>query len=314
MKVNYRDKIYNVTNPGEILTDERGYILDQLDENLPKVGRYRGPYLFSKYGLTEFDYYIIVVFGGDFEKLPKCEFEGCDKYKQFNHLLNTKKEPIFELGCCKEHTRILINRISGRRLIEEGRSPIIKALSSPMTDERRMRHHNAALKQVKEGRHPWQSLNRSKKILEAQNTLKNNLLEKGLEYKTAFNSLDEVLLNDKITFENRGDKSDKCYLYITYLDNRPDVIKIGVTINIEVRKHAKYHNSRYINTKVLYESTRDIISNLEYSIKKNFMKDIVLGTETFPINLKDSILEFIKEQINIIESSSTTIAESIHNE
>lgn len=313
MEIKYRDKIYEVINPGEILKDERGYLLDQLDSNLPKMGRYRGPYLFSKYGLTEFDYYVIVMFGGNLENLPRCEFENCNKYRQFNQILARTKEPIFEIGCCKEHTRILINRISGRRLAKEGKSPILKAINAPMTDERRENHRLAALKQVKEGRHPWQTLNRSKKILDAQETLKKNLLEKGLEYKTAFNTLDEILLNDKITYENRGDKLDTCYLYLTYLDNKPDVIKIGVTINMESRASAKYHGCKYVNYEILYTSTREIISNLEYVIKKNFMKDIILGTETFPLSLKEPILEFIKKQIEIIESSSTTIAESIIN-
>lgn len=312
MEVTYKEKHYDVTNPGELLKDSKGYLLDQLDDKLPSMGRYRRQYLYTKYNLTELDYYIIVMLSGSEDNLPKCEFEGCECHKQFNSLLITAKEPIFEIGCCKEHTRILTNRISGRRLIAEGRSPIFKAIAAMKIDDAfREQRRQAALKQVANGKHPWQEGNRSKKILDAQETLRNNLQHNSVEYSTASKTLDDILLNDKITYENRGDENDICYLYITYLDNHPDLVKIGVTIDINSRTKTKYHGGHYINPRILYKSTRIIISNLEYEIKKNFKKDIKLGTESFSKTLENDIIKFIEEQIKFIESSSTTIAESI---
>lgn len=51
--VKYKNKTYTVINPGDYLYDFKGYLLDQLDENLPRMGRYRSVYLIKTYNLTE---------------------------------------------------------------------------------------------------------------------------------------------------------------------------------------------------------------------------------------------------------------------
>ena len=41
IEITYKDKTYVVYNPGELLLDDRGYLIDQLNKSLPKMGRYR---------------------------------------------------------------------------------------------------------------------------------------------------------------------------------------------------------------------------------------------------------------------------------
>lgn len=106
--VYYKDKMYNVTNPGELVystinyvrgcrTDKRFEILDQLNNcseiTYNKKGcESRVRYLETKYNLTELEYYIIVVCRGDESLLPRCTYinpytgEKCDKPKKFRSL------------------------------------------------------------------------------------------------------------------------------------------------------------------------------------------------------------------------------------
>ena len=100
--VKYKNKTYTVINPGDYLYDSKGYLLD---ENLPRMGRYRSVYLSKTYNLTEKDYYIILFCDGKEENLPICQLDGCNNYRQFNHLLPTKRIPILSKGCCENHTR-----------------------------------------------------------------------------------------------------------------------------------------------------------------------------------------------------------------
>ena len=43
------------------------------------------------------------------------------------------------------------------------------------------------------------------------------------------------------------------------------------------------------------------MSDLEYVVKKQFIKKVVLGTETYSIKDYNDILEFIKYQIKLID-------------
>lgn len=290
--VNYKGIEYTVINPGEFLKDEKGYLIDQLNPSLPRMGRYRSVYLKNTYNLSEFDYYVIIMYLGDENLVPICEYEGCDSKKQFNHLLATKKEPVFELGCCSKHTRILTNRISGRRLIEEGRSPILKALATPITDNKREKHRQAALEQVKQGKHPWQKGNRSEKVIKTTSNFYSNM------------SLEEVIIFERESYLSRGNLNDTCCLYITFLSDT-NKFKIGVTKNLHKRSSQIYHGLRYVNPISLLESTREKVANLEYSIKMEFKTFIILGTETFPMSIYEKVLFYISSEINKL--SSTTI-------
>ena len=282
--VKYKGVEYNVISPGEFLKDEKGYLLDQLSPKLQKMGRYRSVYLKKVYNLTEYDYYIIVMYLGNEDLIPICEYEGCNNKKQFNHLLATKKEPIFELGCCSKHTRILINRISGKRLVEEGRSPILKALAAPITEERRRKSRENALKQVSEGRHPWQKENRCSKIA-GNPVVQHNM---GFEDFIAF---------ERDSYKAKGNLDDQCCLYITFLTDK-EMFKIGVTNNLNNRAKYEYHGLKYVNPVSILDSTREIVSELEYSIKLHFKSFIVLGTETFSIKIYQEVVSYINSEID----------------
>lgn len=303
IKVIYREKEYTVFSPGVFLKDPKGYLLDQLVEGTPRMGRYRSVYLKKVYGLSEYDYYVIVIFGGDENLVPRCGMENCNNPCHFNHLLDTIKEPVFEIGCCKEHTRILVNRISGRRLVDEGRSTVYKAIEAANKIPRdvfRKRARENALKQVAEGRHPWQRKNRKETLIATYNWRTD---PKVLE------DIVEIFKCERDEYISKGDADkDVCYLYMTELSNNKSVIKIGVTKDIKMRASVKYHGNFYENPKILFTGSRRIVAEMEFAIKLKFRKDLKIGDETFSNTVKNDIIDFVNDFIRSL--SSTTIVES----
>lgn len=315
--VTYNDKTYTVYNPGKLIKDDSDkYLLDQLNKNLPKMGRYRKVYLKTHYDLTEYDYYIIVVLSGDVNKLPKCEFEGCNNPKHFNQLVDIKKEPMFEIGCCKEHTRILTNRISGRRLVEQGISPIFKALAAPKTEETREKHRLAALKQVELGTHPWISKNRGdldEKIKNSGNKLYKSWTSfmelKDLDGNNLdifdpekMKDINYVLTSERDSFKFRGNAEDICIFYVSFLSDETK-FKVGATTNLKRRALMPYHGLKYVDPKPIYTSTRLVIADFEYEVKSKFIKRVVLGTETFPISIYQEVMEFVNTKVSFLQNN-----------
>lgn len=319
IEITYKDKTYVVYNPGELLLDDRGYLIDQLNKSLPKMGRYRSVYLEKTYSLTERDYYIIVVCYGDENNLGKCQYPGCNNLRKFNRLLPTSKIPVVASCCCEKHIR----QFNGMNIVANQTIKFWQQqdYSLRRTPEAREASRQRALQQVKDGKHPWQKENskdlRERLIKEGKNPIINMWRDRDELQKSNLDiydpkkmkDIDYVLYSERESFAHRENPDDICYLYITDLDN--DRFKIGATKNLENRaKRNRYHGLQYINPRILYTSTRIIIAEFEYLIKKKFIHKVVLGTETYSKKDYDEILEFINDQIEIFNNNitdSTTI-------
>lgn len=182
------------------------------------------------------------------------------------------------------------------------------------TEEDRKKRSEQTLKQVREGRHPWTRENskdlRKRLIDEGKNPIVNMWRSRdSLKYQPELNIYDSskmkdieyVLCSERDSYKYRGDINETCYFYITMLSD-PDKFKIGVTTNIYNRSvKTRYHGIKYINPIIMYSGTREIVSDLEYVVKKQFIKKVVLGTETYSIKDYNDILEFIKYQIKLID-------------
>lgn len=318
--VKYNNKEYYVMCSGELLRNEKNYLLDQLKEDTPCMGRYHVEYIKKNYNLTDYEYYLIVVCNGNEDDIPRCEFDGCNKPKKFNLLGITKKVPILALGCCEEHSRSIKAKNQYQKqkeLMDSGEDimpNIYKCHDRIYTEEDRKKRSEQTLKQVREGRHPWTRENskdlRKRLIDEGKNPIVNMWRSRdSLKYQPELNIYDSskmkdieyVLCSERDSYKYRGDINETCYFYITMLSD-PDKFKIGVTTNIYNRSvKTRYHGIKYINPIIMYSGTREIVSDLEYVVKKQFIKKVVLGTETYSIKDYNDILEFIKYQIKLID-------------
>lgn len=275
------------------------------------MGRYRSEYLFKNYGLTEYDYYLIVVCDGLESNLPKCEYPGCCNFKKFNTLGITKKIPILARGCCKKHSVYL----RAKAIYEQNKSNgiILSCKGMKRSEKTRELNRRSALNQVKLGTHPWLRENsieaRRRTIEEGKNYFVNmwsarDQLKKfpdlDIYDPKKMNDIEYVLVSERDSYKYRGDLSDICQFYVTYLEGNSKVFKIGVTKNINRRIKNQYHSYKYKDSQVLFTGTREVVSDLEYVVKKKFIKKVVLGTETFSISDYDEILEFIRYQIKLI--------------
>ena len=68
--------------------------------------------------------------------------------------------------------------------------------------------------------------------------------------------------------------------------------------NYEKRFRQYYHGLQYKEPKILYTAKRFEIAEIEYKVKKQFLKKVVLGTETYSINDLEEIMEYINSLIN----------------
>ena len=103
--VNFKEKTYTVYDPGQLKYYEYEKsrkdvvysgvgLIDQLNPELPKIpyNGYRS-YLKDNYGLTDLEYYIVVVLGGDESLLPECTYknpytgEKCTEKRKFRSLI-----------------------------------------------------------------------------------------------------------------------------------------------------------------------------------------------------------------------------------
>lgn len=312
--VKYNNKEYYVTNPGELLRNEKNYLLDQLKDDTPCMGRYHVEYIKKNYNLSDYEYYLIVVCYGNEDNIPRCGVEGCNNPRKFNLLGITKKVPILALGCCEKHSRSIKGKIEYENQLRNGCTNISKCWSIEFTDEMREQRRQAALKQVKDGKHPWTRENssefRKRLIEEGKNSIINmwkmrdKLKESNIPNLDIFdpskmNDIEYVLCSERDSYKYRGDPNETCYFYVTMLDDESK-FKIGVTKNMERRSKDYYHNHKYVNPIIMFTGKREIIADLEYIVKKQFIHKVVLGTETYSIKDYDEILEFIRYQISLI--------------
>lgn len=105
--------------------------------------------------------------------------------------------------------------------------------------------------------------------------------------------------NHRSVFLNKGLESDMCILYITESDSDPDIIKIGITSNIDNRKSMNMISGfKYINTDIIVKDTRVKIADLEMSIKIDLHYLAVEGLEYFRKSDKQIIIDYINSHIS----------------
>ena len=100
--------------------------------------------------------------------------------------------------------------------------------------------------------------------------------------------------NHRSVFINKGSISDICVFYITELLESPDLIKIGITSDIDYRRYMNnISGSKYINTEVIVTSTRVNIADLEMNIKIDMHNLSIMGLEYFKKSDKSKIIDYI---------------------
>ena len=261
----YKGKQYTVTCPGTIIyskthlvrglrKDKRFEILDQLNQcseikyNNSDCGS-RVKYLMTKYGLTELEYYIIVVCRGDESKLPKCSYinpytgEVCNNPKKFRSLTpglsqrTGERLGIFHEGC-EEHTNNAAAQIAQRENYKKGVTGLQKADRRSKIWREKLSNH--AKKQMKDGNSifspddirdvnipSWKefqtnpSINYYKEIAESLGIDEYNL------------SIENCILIDKLNFLRKGNPDDVCIYYITWFEDTDKIFKLGVTIDLD---------------------------------------------------------------------------------
>lgn len=332
-KVIYKGKEYIVYNPGEIIystknylrycqTDKRFEIVDQLDECkeldlLP--GETHVKYLQRIYGLTELEYYIIVVCLGKEENLPKCTYinpytkEKCNNPRKFRSLTPKKfqrtgaRAGIFYDGCT-EHTNKAAVQNAQKENYKKGVTGLQKADRKSKVWRDKLSVH--AKKQMAEGNSIFSPDNVRRSDIESWKSFQNFpsidqfkeiVDELGLdEYNL---NIENCILIDKLNYMRKGNPDDICSYYITDFENNDSLFKLGVTVDIDNRVKGNYHGLYYKNPTIIITSTRKEIAELEYQVKLKFKDYITFANEAFDVKYKDEILEFINEFI----ASSKTI-------
>ena len=316
-EVKFKGKTYNVTNPGKLEFSKVSFaskkfnvyqIVDQLN-NLSEIKRNRVSYLKNKYGLTELEYYIIVVFEGDETRIPRCEYKDpktgiiCGKPRKFNTLVPYPKTNgsgefvtagIFRIGC-EEHVISASAQVKQRECYKKGITGLQKADRKSLIWREKLRQH--ALKQMAEGnslfspdeiRRPDIIKPISSVKISGYNEICNEL---GIDRNNC--SIEDLIRIDKEMFLKKGNPEDTCYYYLTYLEGNDKVFKLGVTSNIDSRMNRGYQNYSYTELKVLYTSTRIKVADLEEKVKLEFKEHIILGNEGFDILILNKVIEFI---------------------
>jgi hypothetical protein len=331
----YNGKQYNVTNPGILLysktkcirgsrVDRRPEIVDQLDgcseiEGFKSRG-VRKEYLKNRYGLTDFDYFMIVYCKGDESKLPKCTYvnpytgEKCNKPKKFRSLTPGKAQRtgkrlgIFHTGC-EEHANNAAAQIAQRENYKRGVTGLQKADRNSKVWREKLRIH--ALKQMDEGRSIFSKDQiRDENIPSVKEFSCNPSITfyKGIAIRLSKDetiSVENCIELDREVYIRRGNPDDVCYYYLSKFNETDKYFKLGVTINLENRAKTKdYHGYTYdpYSMKELFSADRITIANLEYDIKIKFKDKISLGNEGFLIEDLDEIMLYIEERINYYKS------------
>lgn len=303
--VYYKGKKYNVWGLGSIVRNDQGQLMDQLDETESKcMGAKQNKYLRDKLGLTQRDYYIIVVLSGDENKIPDCPYKGCKNKVKFGSL--SLNERLLCRGCCEKHSRSLAE--------SENNSIKIKNGTHNLLSRNRSKHflkggeyyssvaRDRAIKQVEDGNHPWAGENGTslfhRRVEEGSIFLFNTEFSSNLQKERMSKGIHQFQMKevdikaDRSFFLNKGSLTDTCYFYIAMVEGDSDNIKIGATEDPEYRSHF-HHMKSYESIEIIRTGDRTYIANLEYNVKLKFKDFTSKGTETFPKEMKDEILEFI---------------------
>ena len=310
VEIKYKEKTYFVNNPGKLLYNKSNQLLNQLTEELipfDNIRKYKS-ILLNEFGITEYDYYIIVVLYGDENKIPRCTYinpltkEQCNHPQKFRSLIPKKgtKNTIFHEGCV-EHLKAAPQQTRQLDLLNKGKNNLLFTDRRSKVWRERLKQH--ALKQIEEGNSIFSKDDvrrkdiKSVKEFNERGFYSNRLKNIGID-KSKLLTKEDIILADKLLFLSNGDENDKCYYYITELDGNPEVIKLGVTNNPNRRgEGTEYHGYFYKNYKIIYEGTRKQISEIEYRTKIEFINDICLGNEGFTFSAKDNIIDFINNII-----------------
>lgn len=280
-EVIYKDKKYQVYNPGIIISEEFKFV-DQLDKNLITVdSNKKCRYIYGRYGITIEDYYIIVVYLGDPLKRPKCKCRRCENFTKFDSK-NLRYRSYCSRSCVATETNLSGMENGSNKWIITNRinweNPFKGEKGSKMS-------RDLQNKLVKEGRHPWSGENGS--------NLQKTRLKNGSH---PFLKKENRISGSKKLFENKGDSDDICTLYLAKENKNPKMIKIGVTINIESRKG---HFGNYYNEyKILIRDSRIKVAEIEYKVKLNFINKSIKGDEYFPIDIEKEIIDYVNSLYN----------------
>lgn len=322
--INFKGKNYKVYDPGELLVSDDGFLLDQLDESL-EVMRYTklGSHIRSKYGISAEDYYVIVVLHGDKSKLPNvCHHPECNNRTGFRSL--SSKGIVYGEYCsrsCKQ--RDLIdnkghifkdhNWASARTLkqVQEGKNPFQGQKGSELSRRVQLEriangtHHLAGPNSydlhsritkgmIESGTHAFSGEKGSK----LQSQLQRKRVQEGTHQWLGDHNHLSLMKGHRTFLLNKYSKSDQLVLYYSVFSSKPDIIKIGVTRDIEMRKlfsSTEFSSEEYEECYELKVGSRDEIANLEYDIKVHFYDQRESGLEYFSKNLLSEIIEFINK-------------------
>lgn len=324
--VRYKGKTYTVTNPGEIIYsltktvsgcrhDMRPEIVDQLDNNKELVytqtRKSRRKYLEDKYGITELDYYIIVVCLGDESKLPRCSYQNpytgeiCNEIKKFRSLTPKKSQRtgnrlgIFHDGC-ENHCNRAAAQISQKDNYKKGVTGLQKA--DRTSKEWRKKLSDSAKRQILSGKSIFSPDDIRDKNIKSVKEFNTNpsidfykLTAKRLGLDIDNLSIDNCILIDKENFLRKGSLNDNCFYYITTFKETSEYFKLGVSVDINKRSNKPYHGYTYDKCEVIFSSTRETIAEIEYQVKLKFKDLISLGNEAFRMTDKEIIMSFIDE-------------------
>lgn len=304
-KVIYKGKEYTVYNPGVILCSRnKRVIFDQLLDGVTPIPRKRvgGPrsYILEKYNLTLEEYHFIVVHQADESLIPKCPICKCNNRK----LISVVKG--YDLTCgshsCVMSHREMTKRSSG------GAYERSHALRSEIS-------RRICLRQIEEGTHNFQNSDGSWRSREVQNELvrMNNhhwqacngysevARERNLKWNelgiNPFQSNFVTLKSDRGYFLSLGNEDDVCSFYEAMILDNSLVFKIGVTSDLSRRSNFR-GEQHYSSIAEVFKASRIEVANIEYEVKLKFYGKAVIGTETFPIEMRDEILNYAKSLYN----------------
>lgn len=303
-KVTYKGKEYSVYNPGEILFGRnKRMLLDQLLDGVTPIPRRReggiNPYLIEKYNLTQNEYHFIVVHLADEDNIPKCPI--CGAIRKMISIVKGYDQTCGCMKCVKSLAEITKSKPGGAyEKNHELRSSISRRICLKQIENgtHNFQNSDGSWKSkevqdnlVKQNKHHWQSCNGYSDIAKKRN------LEWSKLGVNPFQSNFVTLKADMRYFMSLGDPDDICVFYESRLPENDSVFKIGVTSDISRRSNFRGEKC-YSEITEVYSATRSEIAELEYQVKLKFYGKAVIGTETFPIEMRDEILSYAKSLYN----------------
>lgn len=278
--IEFNGRIYSVYSPGVILRSSEGKILDQLKQETPIIEtRNVFQYIKKLYNLTPDQYTILVMFEGDSSKWPKCEC-GCGE--------NVKLRGIG--GFSKYVNQSHANRMTSLERSKLGTNPFSGENGSKLS-------HMVNMMRVSNGTHHFQGKVGSERASRKNKELSSKGLHSWQKLTSKFNAT-------KNRFISAGDPSDICELYVASVNDHPELFKIGISVKSSGRlvlSQSNFSELRYDDIEVIARLPRVSVAQLEYDIKLKYNEYSMIGTETFPIEMKLEIVNFINETLHLYQ-------------